>query len=77
MRKWVVAFFILVFLLYGSSFVAYASDCSQDNLGDKFGDWFATVGKKDKRKARIIASRKANRLADCTEKKMQEKAQTV
>jgi hypothetical protein len=68
MRKSVVAVLLLVFVLGGIPGPAYAVDCTKDTLADKFGDWFGNLGKKEKAKERHIAARKANRLADCTEK---------
>ena len=77
MRKFLLAFFVLTLTLGGVSTTAYATDCTKENLGDKFGDWFGTLGKKEKRKARILASHKANRLAACSEKQAQEAAEAA
>jgi len=72
MRKVAVIFFMLV-LMWGAT-NACAIDCTKDTLVDRFGDWFGNLGKKEKSKNRNIAVRKANRLADCTEKKAREAA---
>ena len=77
MRKFVGAFFLLTLMLGGISMTAYATDCTKDTPANRFGDWFATVGKKEKKKDRILASRKANRLAECAEKKGQAASGTV
>jgi hypothetical protein len=67
MRKFVAVFFILTLMLGGLSMTAYATDCTQDTLADRFGDWFGNLGKKEKIKRRNIAMRQANRIADCAE----------
>lgn len=77
MRKFVAAFFVLTFMFGGISMTAYAIDCTKDTPADRFADWFATAGKKEKRKDRILASRKANRLAECAEKQAHETAKAV
>jgi hypothetical protein len=56
---------------------AYATDCTQDALIDKFGDCFGNFGKKEKMKKKDIAVCKANRLAACAEKQAQEAAKAV
>ncbi len=56
---------------------AHAADCEKDTLVDRFGDWFGNFGKTEKKKNQIIAIRKANRLADCAEKKAQDAARVV
>jgi len=71
MRKFLVVFFVLVFMLGGISITAYAIDCTKDTLVDQFGDWFGNLGKTEKRKNQNIATRKANRLAECAEKQAQ------
>ena len=68
MRKFVVVFFVVAFMLGDISPAAYATDCTKDTLVDKFGDWFGNLGKKETTKARNIATRKASRLAECAEK---------
>ncbi|MFH1208457.1 MAG: hypothetical protein V1673_02720 [Candidatus Omnitrophota bacterium] len=77
MRKFAIAFFILTLMLGSIPLTAYATDCTQDTLLDRFGDWFGNVGKKEKSKNRNIAARKANRLAACAEKEAQEAAAAV
>ncbi len=67
MRKFVASFFILVLILAVIPPTAYAVDCSKDNLLDRFGDWFGTVGKTPSRKNRVLASRKTNRRLACEE----------
>jgi hypothetical protein len=71
MRKFVTAFFVLTLMLGTLSMAAYAADCTQDTLVDRFGDWFGNLGKKEKVKRRNIAMRKANRIADCAEQQAQ------
>jgi hypothetical protein len=77
MRKFMAAFFILMLMLGSLSMTAYATDCTQDTLVDRFGDWFGNLGKTEKIKRRNIAIRKANRLADCAEQQAREAAKTV
>lgn len=77
MRKFMVMFFVFTLMLSGISMVAYAADCMQDTLIDRFGDWFGNLGKKEKSKQRNIAARKANRLAACAEKQAHETAKAV
>ena len=77
MRKFVTAFFVLTLMLGGLSMPAYATDCTQDTLVDRFGDWFGNLGKTEKIKRRNIAIRKTNRLADCAEQQAREAAKTV
>ena len=75
MRKLVTSVFILTLILGGFSMPAYATDCAKGTAIDRFGDWFCTLGKKQKRKDRILASRKANRAVACAEKEAQELVQ--
>ncbi len=77
MRKFVIVFLVLILMLGGTFATAYAIDCTKDNLVDQFGDWFGNLGKKEKTKEKNIAIRKANRLADCAEKKAHEAAKPV
>ena len=77
MRKFTVAFFILILMSVGIPVPVYAADCTMDSLVDQFGDWFGNFGKKENTKKRNIATRKANRLADCTEKQAQETPKAV
>ena len=77
MRRFGVMFFVLALILGGILMPAYAADCTQDTLVDRFGDWFGGLGKKEKVKNRNIAARRANRLAACTEKKEHESAKAV
>jgi len=69
MRKFLVAFFFFALVLGGISVTVYARDCADDTLLDRFGDWFGNLGKTQKKKNENIAIRKANRLADCADKK--------
>ena len=77
MRKFVAAFFVLIFMSIGIPMTAYATDCTKDSLVDQFGDWFGNLGKKENTKKRNITIRKANRLADCTEKQAKETPKAV
>jgi hypothetical protein len=77
MRKSIVAFLFFVLMLGGVSMTAYAVDCTKDSVVDKFGDWFGNLGKPEKKKKQNIAIRRANRLADCAEKKSRQAAGTV
>ena len=77
MRKFVVVFLVLIFMLGGISMTAYASDCTKDTLVDKFGDWFGNLGKPEKSKNRNIAVRRANRLVECTEEQERRAAKSV
>lgn len=72
-----MASFILIFMLGGLPWTAYAKDCTKDTLINRFGDWFATVGKKEKKKNLILTARKTNRRLVCTEKQAQEAAKAV
>jgi len=74
MRKFAIVFFALTLILGSLSMTAYANDCTKDTPVDRFGDWFCNLGKKPKIKNRNIATRKANRLADCAEKQVREAA---
>ena len=71
MRKFVAAVFVLTLMSGGMARPLYATECAKGTVIDQFGDWFSTLGKKQKRKDRILASRKANRLADCAEAEAQ------
>ena len=77
MRRFVVVFFIIALVLGGIPVPAYATDCTKDTLLDQFGDWFGNLGKKEKSKNRNIAVRRANRLAECTEKQAREAAKSI
>lgn len=76
MKKLVIAFFVLAFLMSGVSVqTAYAMDCTKDTPIDQMGDWFATLGKKGVDKEAVLAKRKADRLAICAKKEAQKAAQ--
>jgi hypothetical protein len=74
MRKFVIAFFVFVFVFGGISMTAYAADCSKDNPIDQTGDWFATLGKKDMEKDQILVKRKADRVAACAKREAEKAA---
>ena len=51
----------------GASEKAY-EHASDEAVFNRIGDWFATIGKSDEEKKKIIAERKAKRAAKRTEK---------
>lgn len=65
MKKIMIAFFAAFIMI--SSVNAYAKvDCVEESWIDHTGDWFATFGKKGIEKDKILARRKAERIAKCT-----------
>ncbi len=61
---------VFVILLIFSSIplsVCYAGSDYQENVIDKTGDWFATMGKQSPEKDQILAERKAKRMAHYAE----------
>ena len=48
--------------------LCYAGTQYQENAVDKAGDWFATLGKKNLERDRILAQRRAERMARHTER---------
>ena len=48
-----------------------ASAVSDDSVIDKIGDWFATRGKSDAEKQKILAERKMKRMAERTQRKLE------
>ena len=75
MRKLATFLFAAALMLVEFSPKVHAADCTKDALADQFGDWFGTLGKKEARKARIIATRKKNREAECMEREAKKTAQ--
>lgn len=67
-RKFAVVLLVLIVVSGSIPAIVDASDCTQDTLIDKFGDWFGNFGKKEGTKRRNIAVRKANKAAECAEK---------
>ena len=75
MRKLAVVLVILsllagqsaAFARKGASEKAY-EHASDEAVFNRIGDWFATIGKSDEEKKKIIAERKAKRAAKRTEK---------
>ena len=53
MRKFMLPFFVLALMFVGTSTVVFAADCSKDTGMDQFGDWIATLGKKDMEKDQL------------------------
>jgi len=51
----------------GASSKAY-EHASENSIFNRVSDWFATVGKSDEEKAKILAERRAKRAAKQTEK---------
>jgi len=51
-----------------------ASSIAQDNVVDKVGDWAATIGKSGIEKDKILAERKATRVAKKAERKAKKAA---
>lgn len=66
MKKLIIAVFVFSIMFGG--IVAYAADCTQDNVIDQVGDWFATLGKQGVEKDKILATRKADRVIACTKR---------
>ena len=77
MRKFLAVFFVLTLVCGGISKPAYAVDCTQDTVIDKFGDWFGNLGKPESKKQRSIAIRRTNRLARCAEEQAQNAAKAA
>jgi hypothetical protein len=77
MRKLIVAFFVFTLMLAGTSTVAFAADCTKDTGIDQFGDWIATLGKKDVEKDQILVKRKADRVLACTKREAEKAAKEV
>ena len=48
-----------------------AKELTDDSAIDKVGDWFATRGKSDAEKQKLLAQRKANRVAARAQKKLE------
>jgi hypothetical protein len=67
MKKFVAALFVSMMML-GSPAAFAAVDCTRNSPMDEVGDWFATFGKKDMEKTRILSERKAKRVAACTQR---------
>lgn len=63
--RWAVAA-ILAFSLAGAPAVYAAQSVSEDNVFDRVGDWFATLGKGPNERDAIIAQRRAERLGKRT-----------
>jgi hypothetical protein len=70
MRKFVTAALALALMLGEVAVTAYATNCYtiKDTSIDKTRDWFATLGKKEMEKQRILAKRKHDRFIACAEK---------
>ena len=80
MRKWLGVLVISVLIAgqgaaiagnKGASRSAY-EHASDQSIFNRIGDWFATVGKSDEEKQKILTERKAARAAKMAEKKMGE-----
>ena len=76
MKRFMTVFFVfaLMFSALPLTTVCYAASGYEDNALDQAGDWFATLGKKDLEKNRILAERKAARMARHAEKEAQKAA---
>jgi hypothetical protein len=48
---------------------------AEDNVFDKVGDWWATIGKDEPQKSMILTQRKAERAANRAGKEMEKSAQ--
>ena len=75
MKKFFSVFFLLAFLFTAAPSVIHAEDTAmqvesayqevaKDSFFERLGDWFATLGKSDSEKARIIAERRSKRNAE-------------
>ncbi len=77
MRKFAMAFLVLVLMFGGFSVAAYAEDCTQDTPLDRAGDWAATLGKKGIEKDQVLARRRAQRFMNCAQKEAQKAGNDV
>ncbi len=67
-RRLLAAVFVLSLIFSSLPLsVCYAGSEYQENVVDKAGDWFATVGKQGMEKDQILAERKAKRMAHYAE----------
>jgi hypothetical protein len=66
MRKMIFSFLILILMFGGGGATAYASECYQDTLINKTGDWLATFGRSGRNKKNILEKRKYERVSACT-----------
>ena len=80
MRKLVVIAVLACFALsFAPAVTSYAQgksaisakELTDDSAIDKVGDWFATRGKSDAEKQKVLAQRKANRVAARAQKKIE------
>lgn len=76
MRKYVITFFVLVFMLSGVSAI-FAADCSKDTPFDQVWDWATTLGKQGVEKDQILVKNKADRVAACTKKEAEKAAEAA
>jgi hypothetical protein len=72
MRKFAIAFFVLVLMFGELSANAYVKVCyrNKDTAMEKAGDWFATLGKKGMEKNNILAKRRHDRFTACVQKNL-------
>lgn len=75
MKKIHFALIVFMLMLSGVSIrPGYAWECEENPLSS-FGDFFATVGKKDAKKDEILSKRKGDRTLKCTEERTRKAAQ--
>ena len=73
MKRFIVGFFIVSAVFSGAPAFA-AVDCTKDTWVDQAGDWFATRGKNGLEKDKVLATRKADRIAKCTKRQAEQAA---
>lgn len=72
-KKWLVVAIMTLFVVQALPAISYAQESSRrETFGNRFADWFATIGKSDEDRQQILDRKRAQRAERQAKKRAEE-----